>query len=481
MYHIKELKLDTNILNKLDESFYTHTKSLPLTNPKLVSYNKKLANDLNLHNDTLNSQEFIDLINGSFICDGSITYASAYSGHQFGYPVPNLGDGRALNLGQLDKTHLQLKGSGVTAYSRDGDGRAVLRSSIREYLMSEAMYALGIPTSRALGIISSTTSVKRGYTNEKGSIVLRTSPSWIRFGSFEFAYYAKNKKEQLLKQLADYVIEESYPQLKDKQNRYEELFFAVVDKTIELIAKWQSVGFMHGVMNTDNMSIDGLTIDYGPYAFMEGFDKKFICNTSDHEGRYSFENQPYIAQWNLGVLAKVMSPIANAELMNNYNDSFIGKFKKRYFSIMNQKLGLEKSLQDDMKLVSKLINIMHQETIDYTPFFYLLSCENYDEIKKLCCNSTALDEWLEEYKNRLDLEDISKEQRLKNMRKINPKYVLKNYMLQEAIDKANNDDFSLVNDLLHIAQNPYDEHIKFEKYAHKTPNNVGNMVCSCSS
>jgi uncharacterized protein YdiU (UPF0061 family) len=474
MLNMSNIKLDCEILNTLDSRFFTVTKSMPLSNPLMVSTNLSLANEMSLENDTLSSEEFLHFVNGNHTCEGSTSYANAYSGHQFGYPVPELGDGRALSLGKLHNYHLQLKGSGPTAYSRNGDGRAVLRSSIREYLMSESMYALGVPTSRALAIISSDTKVFREYQYEKGSIVLRASSSWIRFGSFEFAYYSKNKEKDIA-QLADYVIDESYTKLKNKPNKYEELYFTIVDKTIEMIALWQSVGFMHGVMNTDNMSIDGLTIDYGPYAVMEVFEKGFTCNTSDYEGRYSYENQPFIAQWNLSVLAKTLSVIADEKLMNGYNDSFIGKFKKQYFEIMAAKLGLINSnYEKDWNLIIDLIDALEVDNVDYTSFFHCLSTDT------LTLEGVSINNWLKKYNQRLELETTSKEDRLASMRKVNPKYILRNYMLQEAIEKAENNDFTLVNDLLKIAQNPYDEHTEFEHYS-KPNKDTGILKCSCSS
>jgi uncharacterized protein YdiU (UPF0061 family) len=477
---MNKIEINCDVLNILDEVFYTKTNATPLINPIMVSTNVKLSQEIKFDENILNTNDFLHFVNGDFQCKGSIPYANAYAGHQFGYPVAQLGDGRALSLGKFGKTHFQLKGAGITAYSRNGDGRAVLRSSIREYLMSEAMEGLGIPTSRALAIISSDTKVSRDFTYEKGSIVLRTSPSWIRFGSFEFAYYSTKQKENV-QQLANYVLDESYPHLKDSLNKYDELYFAIVDKTLDLMVLWQSVGFMHGVMNTDNMSIDGLTIDYGPYAFMENYESKGICNTSDHEGRYCFENQPYIAQWNLNVLAKTFSVIADENIMKNYLDSFIEKYKSRYFELMTKKLGIIANSQDDYQLVSDLLDVLEKEEIDYTPFFYYISCDNKDEITKLYKNKVDLNEWFISYEKRLTQESLSKEDRLKQMRKINPKYVLKNYILQEAIELAEKNNFTLVNELLNIAQNPYDEHINFERYAQSTPKKVQNMVCSCSS
>lgn len=471
---MKNIKLNCDILDKLDKTFYSKLNITPLHNPKIVSINRPLANQLGFTSENLNSENFLKFLNGEYLAKGSTTYSKAYSGHQFGYFVPNLGDGRAINLGKLNNYHLQLKGAGLTPYSRNGDGRAVLRSTIREYLLSEAMYALKIPTTRAIAMITSDSKVLREYESEQGAIVLRASTSWMRFGSFEYAYMGKNK-EQNLKQLADFVIEESYPEFQNVSNKYEELYFAVVDKTIEMIALWQSIGFMHGVMNTDNMSIEGLTIDYGPYAMMEEFDKGFICNLSDYEGRYSFENQPFIAQWNLSVLAKVLSPIADHKLLESYNDTFIGKFKKRYFAIMKEKLGLYNTDIDDTSLILRLFSALHSESIDYNSFFWNISNGDFSSI-----DTHQMKAWLELYEKRLEKEKVSKESRLVKMKKINPKYILRNYMLQDAIDAAQKGDFSLVNSLLTIAQNPYDEHEEFHHYT-QLSKNFKTLKCSCSS
>ncbi len=471
---MKNIKLNCDILQKLDKKFYSKFGITPLNNPQIVSINTTLANQLGFSSENLTSNSFLKFLNGEYLPTGSTPYSKAYSGHQFGYFVPNLGDGRAINLGKINNHTLQLKGAGLTPYSRNGDGRAVLRSSIREYLLSEAMYGLAIPTTRAVAIITSDTKVLREYESEQGAIVLRASTSWIRFGSFEYAYIGKNK-EQNLKQLADFVIEESYPEFQNVSNKYEELYFAVVDKTIEMIALWQSVGFMHGVMNTDNMSIEGLTIDYGPYAMMEEFDKGFVCNLSDHEGRYSFENQPFIAQWNLTVLAKVLSPIADEKLLNSYCDSFIGKFKKQYFEIMKEKLGLYNKEIDDTSLILRLFGAMQSESIDYTSFFHGLSKGDFSFIE-----TPQMKSFLVLYKKRLEKEKISTEDRLVKMQKKNPKYILRNYMLQDAIDAAEQGDYKLVNDFLEIAHNPYGEFSKYEKYT-KPNKDFKAMKCSCSS
>ena len=472
---MKDFKLNTTHLNKLDKKFYSICSATPLKNPSILLMNYTLLEKLGLHHTVLGSDAFLDFLNGSYTASGSILHANAYSGHQFGYFTPNLGDGRALNLGYISGFHLQLKGSGKTKYSRDGDGRAILSSSIREYLMSEAMHGLGISTTRALALTSSTTKVYRQEI-ERGAMLLRASPSWIRFGTFEFAYLGAEKVKHV-KMLADYVIDESYPHLKEISNKYEKLYFAIVDATLEMIVSWQSIGFMHGVMNTDNMSIAGLTIDYGPFAFMENFEKGFICNTSDYEGRYSFEAQPFIAQWNLSALLHPFSIIAEKNVMQNYLDKFMQRYKLKYYELIAKKLGLDKTIQEDKNLISELLEALENDKVDYTNFFYRLSTTNFEVLSHL---GSHIKEWISNYKNRLLLETISIESRLESMRKINPKYVLKNYMIQEAIDEVQKGEFELLKVLLKIAQNPYAEHKEYERYSYASKPN-STLKCGCSS
>jgi len=457
----------------LDPILWSEHHAIPLKNSRLISKNEKLIDEIGLK---LDDETLTQFLNGQTSYNNN-SFAMAYSGHQFGYFVDNLGDGRALNIGKLGKYNLQTKGSGATKYSRMGDGRAVLRSSIREYLLSEAMHGLGIPTSRALAIIGSDSSVYR-EENEECAIVLRAASSWVRFGTFEFTYL--QEKPELIKELADYVIDESYPELLNLENKYDEMYFKIVDNTIELMAKWQSVGFMHGVMNTDNMSIAGLTIDYGPYAFMERFQKDFICNHSDKEGRYSFSNQAFIARWNLLVLAEVLKPIITYNICEKYASQFIGRFKERYFTIMANKIGITYK-EKDARLLLDMFTMLEKCKIDYTPFFYNLSIDNINAIRVMSEDIENFNLWHKEYTQRVQEENKSQQQRLEKMRKINPKYVLKNYMLQDAISLAKNGDYTLVNDLLKIAQNPYEEHKAYEKYAFATPKGADGLICSCSS
>lgn len=477
--NLSDLKLTSEYLN-LDDTFFHKVNPTPLKDPHLVSFNKKAADLIGLKHEEAESREFVDFINGSNVLPDSTPYAMCYAGHQFGFYVPRLGDGRAINLGAVKGWHLQLKGAGQTRYSRSGDGRAVLRSSIREYLMSESMYGLGIPTTRALAIITSEQSVYRSEW-EQTSIVLRMSPSWIRIGSFEYFYH--KKQHDKLVDLADFVIAESYPHLKGDKDAYLKMFEEIVTNTAKLMAQWQAVGFNHGVMNTDNMSIASLTIDYGPYAFLDDYDFNYICNHTDREGRYSFGNQPYIGEWNLSMLLQALSPILNSDRMTPILFSYRKTYQETYLKLLKEKLGLFSDYENDSKLVTALFDFLQNQPIDYTLFFRTLSHYSGDRssLLALALMKKPLEEWLDSYDERLELEFLSAEARNEKMKTINPKYVLKNYMLQEAIDRANKGDYTLVDGLLTLAHAPFDEHPHFEHFAGATPDKYKNLKLSCSS
>ncbi len=461
--------------------FYDRVEPTPLDKPFLISASQNAAKLLGIDEDLLLDEKLLEIVNGSHNLEGSESFAMCYAGHQFGYFVPRLGDGRAINLGKVNGQNLQLKGSGLTLYSRQGDGRAVLRSSIREYLMSEAMHGLGIATSRALALIGSETDVARERW-EKGAIVLRLSPTWVRFGTFEY-FNAKGEHDKL-QQLADYVIDESFPHLKDSEGVYLKMYAEVVRNTATTIAKWQSVGFNHGVMNTDNMSIDGRTIDYGPFAFLDDYEKDYVCNHTDRDGRYSFKNQPGIAHWNLQQLAKVLSPIVNFEsALQILDDVFGATYEKVYSEIMYAKMGLEQEEKNDKEFFQWMLGALGSATIDYTEFFRKLSTYNGDKssILDICVYRTSLEEWLESYDKRLEKESQTRAERHEKMLSVNPKYILKNHILQEAIEKAQNHDFSMVNDLLKVAHSPFDEHKELEHLCKQAPMESKNIKLSCSS
>ncbi len=476
---LNELKLTNHYLN-LPAECHDRVKPSPLNKPFLIHANEDVAQMLDIDQDELHTKTFVHFVNGDYHPEGSDTFAMCYAGHQFGHYVPRLGDGRAINIGTLNGWHLQLKGAGQTKYSRSGDGRAVLRSSIREYLMSEAMHGLGIETTRALAIIGSDHSVYRQEW-EKGSIVLRVSPSWVRFGTFE--YFAHKKKFKELEALVDYAIAESYPHLLDEVDKYILFFTEVVGKTARLLAQWQSVGFNHGVMNTDNMSIHGLTIDYGPYAFLDVYDHNNICNHTDAYGRYSFGNQPNVAEWNLRALMTALSPMIPVEKMERVMAHYGRLYSERYVWIMTKKLGLDRVKEGDRDLIKHLLGTLQGLQVDYTLFFRTLSRYTGErkEILSLGLYHTPMHDWLDAYDKRLMQNESSETKRHEAMLRTNPKYVLKNYMLQEAIDAAEEGSYRLIDDLFTIAKEPFAEHPQFERWAGSTPEEFRNTKLSCSS
>lgn len=475
-----DLKLTTPYLEH-QSLFYDEVEPTPLTNPFIISVSQDAAKLLGVTEDLLNDEKLLGILNGEHKLEGSSPFAMCYAGHQFGFFVPRLGDGRAINLGKVNGQNLQLKGSGLTLYSRQGDGRAVLRSSIREYLMSEAMHGLGIQTSRALALIGSDTDVKReGW--EKGAVVLRLSPTWVRFGTFEF--FNAHHQMGMVQELADYVLEESFPHLVGTESCYMVMYAEIAKNTAITLAQWQSVGFNHGVMNTDNMSIDGRTIDYGPFAFLDDYDANYVCNHTDRDGRYSFKNQPAIAHWNLERLAVAMSPIINHEVALDVLDGvFYEAYEDEYLLRMKNRLGLYENDDDDRSIIQWMLKSLQRASIDYNLFFRKLSRYNGDttSILDIAINREPLSEWLDGYDKRLLKERVSQAKRHEKMLAVNPKYILKNYILQEAIDKAKEHDFSMVNDLLKVALSPFDEHPDLEYLAKQTPASAKNSKLSCSS
>ncbi|AKF24596.1 hypothetical protein YH65_03720 [Sulfurovum lithotrophicum] len=476
---LNELKL-TNPYLKLSAECYDRVKPAPLTKPFLIHANEAVAEMLGIDKEELYTEEFVDFVNGAYQPEGSDTFAMCYAGHQFGFYVDRLGDGRAINIGTLNGLHMQLKGAGQTKYSRSGDGRAVLRSSIREYLMSEAMHGLGIETTRALALIGSEHSVFRQEW-EKGAIVLRVSPSWVRFGTFE--YFAHKKKLKELEALTDYAIAESYPHLIDVENAYASFFGEVVKRTARLMAEWQAVGFNHGVMNTDNMSIAGLTIDYGPYAFLDDYDAGYICNHTDQYGRYSFGNQPSIGEWNLRALMAALSPLIHTEKMEESMAGYWKIYKAHYTELMCRKMGFDEVIEGDLALIQHMLGTLQGLHIDYTLFFRTLSRYDGDRaaILKLGLYHQPMHDWLDDYDARLAQNSSTQEEREGKMLMSNPKYVLKNYMLQGAIDAAVEGTYALIDDLFRIARNPFDEHPEYERWAGVTPEVYKNNKLSCSS
>ena len=473
-----------NTYRGLPEEFYDLVSPTPFENPHLVSFSPGAAELIDLDPDQSELPEFAQYFSGNSELPGSEPLAMYYTGHQFGVYNPDIGDGRAILLGEVrnsrgQKWDLHLKGSGRTKYSRVFDGRAVLRSCIREYLCSEAMHALGIPTTRALCIIGSDEKVER-ETTESGAMMVRMAPTHVRFGSFEAFHYTD--RAEYVKLLADYVIEHHFNELADKDNKYSLFFRDVVRSTAELMARWQTVGFTHGVMNTDNMSITGLTIDYGPYGFIEDYDPEYIPNHSDHFGRYSFQNQPSIAHWNLNKLAVALGSIVPETQAKEYLDEFRNYYSEKFVEIMRAKLGLKELKGDDVDLIKGVLGVLASSKADYTIFFRKLSNLESESLLSMFEEKSDIDAWLSLYKKRLRDENSIDSLRKKEMDMVNPKFILRNYLAESAIRKAVDEgDYSEINRLHKILKDPYSEQIPFQDYAASSPQWGRNLVISCSS
>ena len=482
-------QLNHHFFDTFAESDHVYCSSVtpqPLDNPKWVSRNDRLAAELGIDTKELASEELLALMSGCRLSNHLKPISLVYSGHQFGVWAGQLGDGRAITLGEIgvgkegELWDLQLKGAGSTPYSRFADGRAVLRSSIREYLCSEAMYGLSIPTTRALCLINSDTPVYREEV-ESAAVLCRVARSHIRFGSFEHFHYRNNP--EAVKALADYVIARHFPQWINHRDRYLKLLQNTVLKTAHMIAQWQAVGFSHGVMNTDNMSILGDTIDYGPFGFMDAYDPHFICNHSDTGGRYSFKNQPAVALWNLNALATAFTSLLDSEQLVDCLKQYEPEFLGHYRQIMANKIGLEAYQAQDESLINDLLALMEQDRVDYSLLFRKL-CDfspSNESIRDYFIDRDKFDLWANAYRKRLAKESTTEAARAKNMRAINPKYILRNYMAQTAIESAQEGDYSEVNRLLKILHSPFDEHPDAEEYTGLPPDWASDISVSCSS
>jgi serine/tyrosine/threonine adenylyltransferase len=495
--HLNGIAVHPTQYSELGSAFQTRVQPQPLQTPYWVCKNAALARELGLSEQWLASQEVLETLTGNHVPAGLNPTASVYSGHQFGQWAGQLGDGRALSLGELltaDKNSLrhgieiQLKGAGRTPYSRGGDGRAVLRSSIREFLGSEAMHGLGIATTRALCVTGSDTPIYR-ETAETAAVVTRTSPSFIRFGQFE--HFSHNNMHAELKQLADFVIDHFYPECRDSSNYagnpYAALLEAVSLRTAEMVAKWQAVGFCHGVMNTDNMSILGLTLDYGPFQFLDAFNPDHICNHTDTLGRYAYNKQPKVAYWNVFCLGQALLPlIEDQELALAALEPYKTAFPNALMTQMRAKLGFSnppEAFEGDRALVESIQKLLAQDHVDYTRFWrnlsHVMNRKPADLVRDMFIDRQAFDVWMLQY-SELNNQQIRRlEPNL--MLKTNPKYVLRNYLGEQAIAKAKLKDFTEVETLLSLLQSPYDEHPNNERFADLPPDWAANIEISCSS
>ncbi|MDG1062229.1 MAG: YdiU family protein, partial [SAR86 cluster bacterium] len=411
----------THNFSELPEEFFTLQDWQGFDNPKIVIENHAMKKALGM--EDVEHQELLEIFNGAKKIYSLKPLSMVYSGHQFGQYVEQLGDGRGLLFAQINSNEglldIHLKGAGKTPYSRFGDGRAVLRSVIREYLCGEAMHALSIPTSRALMIIGSDEMVIR-EKSESAAMLVRTAKTHIRFGSFEYFHY--NNKHEHVKALADFCIN-SYPQYFSKtKNAYVDFFRVIVKETAKMIAHWQACGFNHGVMNTDNMSILGETFDYGPYGFMEDYNPSHVCNHSDHQGRYAFKNQPYIGLWNCSALGHALSSLISEESQGEVLQTYEAIFQDTLAELYRKKLGLDQAQPEDANLIQGLLDIMESEKLDYTNTFrnltQALAKKNSPEL-----NSEISKSWIVSFLERHGKETLSKDQRLQLMNQVNPKFI----------------------------------------------------------
>ena len=474
-----------NRFASLGTNFFTRLQPQALPEPYWVSRNQAVARELGLEQHWFESQAALQAFSGNSVLPGSAPLASVYSGHQFGQWAGQLGDGRAILLGELETTdgglEVQLKGAGRTPYSRGGDGRAVLRSSIREYLCSEAMHGLGIPTTRALCVTGSDAQVRREEI-ETAAVVTRTAPSFIRFGHFE--HFSYNNQHTELKALADYVIDRFYPACRDASQPYAALLQAVSERTAHLMAAWQAVGFCHGVMNTDNMSILGLTIDYGPFQFLDAFDPGHICNHSDTEGRYAYNKQPNMAYWNLFCLGQALLPLIDDQSQALASlESYKTVFPEALQARMRAKLGLPDVQADDTTLVESTFKLLTSNKVDYTIFWRRLCTftpqSGHEPVRDLFFDRESFNAWALQYSERVT--HVNKGLRADLMLKNNPKFVLRNHLGEEAIRAAKLKDFSKVNTLLNLLQSPFEEHPGHDSEAGFPPDWASGIEISCSS
>ncbi len=514
----KELPADPDKSKALRQVFNacysTVTPKTPLA-PELIHVSQEMADALGLTEDDIKSESFLNVFSGKEVLQNSDPYAMCYGGHQFGNWAGQLGDGRAINLAEVehDGKHwaLQLKGAGATPYSRRADGLAVLRSSIREHLCSEAMYHLGVPTTRSLSLMLSGDQVMRDVMYdgnsalEKGAIVCRMAPAFIRFGNFQI--FTSRGDVDTLRKLTDFTIRHYFPEIaQGTKEGYVEFFRQVVDRTLDMIVHWQRVGFVHGVMNTDNMSILGLTIDYGPYGWLEGYDPNWTPNTTDRQNRrYRFGNQPNIALWNLLQLGNAIYPLVeDAEPLQEILKGFQPNYEEAYLKMMCNKLGLQEMTDSNEGLVSSLVDTLQLSETDMTIFFRNLA--DFSKETELDAEGVFMviikdafykpeeitgdilekwSAWFVEYQKHLHKETLSDAERKGKMNSVNPKYVLRNYMSQLAIDAADEGDYSIIQELHELLKKPYDDQPEMSKWFAKRPewarHKVGCSMLSCSS
>ncbi|UXY52559.1 protein adenylyltransferase SelO [Pseudomonas tohonis] len=486
MKRLDDLQFD-NRFARLGDAFSTEVLPDPLDDPHLVVASPAAMALLDLDPAQAEEPVFAELFAGHTLWSDAAPRAMVYSGHQFGSYNPRLGDGRGLLLGEVvnqagEHWDLHLKGAGQTPYSRMGDGRAVLRSSIREFLASEHLHALGIPSSRALCVTGSSTPVYR-EKKETGAMVLRLAPSHVRFGHFEYFYYTRQHEQ--LKTLGEHVLACHFPACLEAEEPWLAMFREIIERNAGMIARWQAYGFCHGVMNTDNMSILGITFDYGPYAFLDDFDANHICNHSDDSGRYSFSNQVPIAHWNLAALAQALTPHIAVEALREALELFLPLYQAAWLDLMRRRLGFTRAEEGDEALVQRLLQLMQTSAVDYTLFFRRLGETAPEQavavLRDEFVDLAGFDAWAAQYVKRATREGDDQDARRQRMHAVNPKYILRNYLAQRAIEAAEQGDFSEVRQLHAVLARPFDEQPGMERYAERPPEWGKHLEISCSS
>jgi serine/tyrosine/threonine adenylyltransferase len=462
-----------NTYSNLPEKFFIKQNPIPVKSPKLIILNQQLSNELDLNFENINEENLSLIFSGNLLPPGSKSIAQAYAGHQFGY-FTMLGDGRAVLIGEhLSKNKkrfdIQFKGSGKTIFSRNGDGRAALGPMLREYIISESMYQLNIPTTRSLAVVKTGENVVR-ETSLPGAILTRVASSHIRVGTFQ--YIAARQKKDELEILFNYVIDRHFPDFKNSNNKPIELFKIILEKQIDLVVNWMRVGFIHGVMNTDNMSISSETIDYGPCAFMDVYDPKTVFSSIDQLGRYAYCNQPAITKWNLSRFAECLVPLIDqnenkaVELVTEIINTFEKKYEEKWLQMMRDKLGLSGVDDRDKYLILDLLTWMHQKKADYTNTFCHLM-NNYKD-KKYGDNDFL--NWKRRWKERLLINNNDVDKYMKLMRSVNPLIIPRNHKVEEALKAAEKGNLKPINQLLNILRKPYDEQINIQDY--RSPSNL---------
>ncbi|WP_430256316.1 protein adenylyltransferase SelO [Neorhizobium sp. DAR64872/K0K18] len=465
-----------NSYARLPDRFFASVYPEPVEGPKLLRFNQKLAAELGVEADLSDPDRLAAVLSGNVVPQGASPLAMAYAGHQFGNFVPQLGDGRAILIGEVmdragQRRDIQWKGAGPTPFSRRGDGRAALGPVIREYVVSEAMHALGIPATRALAAVSTGELVQREQ-EQQGAVFVRVAASHVRVGTLQF--FAARGDTEGVRTLANYVIERHYPDLMGAQNPYMALLKAVADRQAELIARWLGVGFIHGVMNTDNMTISGETIDFGPCAFLDEYNPMKVFSSIDRQGRYAYRNQPGIGQWNIARLAEALVPLIDAdeekavEAANSVLKAFGDTFQAHWIEVFRAKLGLVTARDGDGDLVQGLLSAMEENEADFTRTFRALcnAAEGHDDDLLACFADTAkLREWLPKWNERLAEEGRSPADLATEMRGVNPWLIARNHRIEEAIAAANYGDFSFFEKLVEALEKPFEERPEFADYA----------------